>query len=140
MPSSHATSLAYLATYLATANQWKQPVIAVLGIVSACFMVSYNMQYISSTNAIHHDADQLLLQISLRVILGYHSIPQVCAGTVLGASTAFVWHQLGQYVVFQRLASSQDGRVCLAALTVAAASAFLAKALFQAKSNIGLFR
>ena len=45
MPSSHATSLAYLATYVAAAEQLQQPVIALLAIVLAFFLVSSGQEH-----------------------------------------------------------------------------------------------
>lgn len=77
----------------------------------------------------------LLLQISLRVILGYHSLAQVCAGAFLGTGAAFAWHQLGERYAFQLINASKYGNAVLAVVTGTAGLLFLAKTLASAVRN-----
>lgn len=96
MPSSHASSLAYLAVYLAVAWQPAQSAFASSGLVLAALL------------------------IPLRVILGYHTVPQVLVGTGLGAASAGTWHALGKHAVLPVLETNEACRQLLAAATVAA--------------------
>lgn len=60
------------------------------------------------------------MQIPLRVILGYHTVPQVLVGTGLGAASAGTWHALGKHAVLPVLETNEACRQLLAAATVAA--------------------
>ena len=46
------------------------------------------------------------MQIPLRVILGYHSIPQVVIGAILGALSASGWNMFGQHLILPILKSN----------------------------------
>lgn len=65
------------------------------------------------------------MQIPLRVILGYHSIPQVLAGAMLGAASAASWYLLGQLTVLPMLRSSTSSQNLLALVVVAAVTGYL---------------
>jgi hypothetical protein len=45
----------------------------------------------------------LCLQTWLRVALGYHTVPQVLAGWLVGGCSAAAWHSLGRYQVLPGL-------------------------------------
>ncbi len=60
------------------------------------------------------------MQIPLRVILGYHSIPQVVIGAILGALSASGWNMFGQHLILPILKSNPTCRQLLAAATLAA--------------------
>lgn len=68
------------------------------------------------------------LQIPLRVILGYHSIPQVAVGTVLGGVSAYCWYTLGQLAILPILEADSSSRQILAATTAAALGCYMVAA------------
>ena len=68
------------------------------------------------------------MQIPLRVILGYHSIPQVVVGAILGAVSASSWSTLGQHVIHPILESNPSYRQLLAAATLAALVCYMVTA------------
>ncbi|KAL0028901.1 hypothetical protein WJX77_004161 [Trebouxia sp. C0004] len=108
MPSSHASSLAYLAVYLAIAWKPAQHALAFTGLLVAAFL------------------------IPLRVILGYHSIPQVVVGAILGTVSASGWNTLGQHLIHPVLRSNSSCRQLLAAATLAALVCYMVTA-FRSK-------
>ena len=106
MPSSHAQSLFFLACYVAvrtTENSTlpHRATIAALLLAAAAALTS------------------------LRVVLGYHTTPQVVVGAVLGAGNAVGWAAAGRRWVLPRVAAG-DGWVGagLAVATVGACAAF----------------
>jgi dolichyldiphosphatase len=105
MPSSHAVSLGYLSTYaaLCCAGLAERAALQALG----------------------------LLLTALRVVLGYHTVPQVVVGYTLGASSAAALQALAQAVLLPALADSPH---TLAALYAATAIAVLAFAAVSMKS------
>ncbi len=72
------------------------------------------------------------MQIPLRVILGYHSIPQVVVGAILGAVSASSWNTLGQHLILPILRSNPNCRQLLAAATLAALVCYMVTA-FRSK-------
>ncbi len=72
------------------------------------------------------------MQIPLRVVLGYHSIPQVVVGAILGAVSASSWNSLGQNLVLAILKSNPSCRQLLAAATLAALVCYMVTA-FRSK-------
>ena len=72
------------------------------------------------------------MQIPLRVILGYHSVPQVLVGALLGAASAASWYSLGCQAVLPVLKSSTGRQGLLAAAVVAAVTGYICLA-FQKK-------
>lgn len=101
MPSSHASSLAYLSVYMALAWHPEQYLLAGLGLLSSVFL------------------------IPLRVILGYHSVPQVLAGTLLGAASAASWLFLGQTACLPLLKANTSSQVPVALVVAAAVIGYL---------------
>lgn len=69
------------------------------------------------------------IQIPLRVVLGYHSVPQVLAGALLGAASAASWYLLGQLSVLALLKSSTDGQILLSLVVAAAVTGYLVLAI-----------
>lgn len=65
------------------------------------------------------------VQIPLRVILGYHSVPQVLAGAVLGAASAASWFLLGQVAFLPFLKANSHGQVFLALVVAGAVTGYL---------------
>ena len=65
------------------------------------------------------------IQIPLRVVLGYHSVPQVLAGATLGAASAASWYLLGQLAVLAVLKSSTNSQILLALVVLAAVPSYL---------------
>ncbi len=72
------------------------------------------------------------MQIPLRVVLGYHSIPQVVVGAILGAVSASSWNSLEQNLVLAILKSNPSCRQLLAAATLAALVCYMVTA-FRSK-------
>ncbi len=72
------------------------------------------------------------MQIPLRVILGYHSIPQVVVGAILGALSASSWNTLGENLILPILKSNPSCRQLLAAATLAALVCYMVTA-FRSK-------
>lgn len=68
MPSSHASSLFYLATFACAAITYESPGWFALGLQGAALALS-----------------------ALRIILGFHTLAQVAVGCVLGASIGVAW-------------------------------------------------
>lgn len=67
----------------------------------------------------------IAVQIPLRVILGYHSVPQVLAGALLGATSAASWYLLGEMKFLSMLKSSTSSQSLLALVLVAAVTGYL---------------
>lgn len=105
MPSSHAVSLGYLASYAA-----------------AC-----------CSGLPERAALQLagLLLTALRVVLGFHTVPQVVVGYALGGSSALVLHALAESVLLPALDTYP---ALLLSLYWATAASVLAFALVSSKS------
>ncbi|KAL3144042.1 hypothetical protein ABBQ32_003842 [Trebouxia sp. C0010 RCD-2024] len=101
MPSSHASSLAYLSVYLAIAWNPEHYLLAYLGLVLAALL------------------------IPLRVILGYHSVPQVLAGAALGAVSAASWFLLGQMAFLPFLKANIRGQIYLALVMAGAVTSYM---------------
>eukprot|EP00887_Chlorella_sp_A99_P002279 scaffold10.g2279.t1 len=126
MPSAHANSLAFLATYVSLASA----AAACGGAVAAAPLA----------RALAAAPASLLLMVGvptcaialawLRVVLGYHTVPQVAVGWLVGSSSAALWHAWGRSAVLPRLAGDpllQASRAALAglwALTATAVAAF----------------
>ena len=112
MPSSHAQSLAFLSTSAARAilvsNSKRGGGEAIVSLLPPPV----------ATAALVLAAAVLLA--TLRVVLGYHTWPQVVAGGVLGCLLALGWAELGARVVVPLCCSSaRDGAVASAALACA---------------------
>jgi dolichyldiphosphatase len=88
MPSAHANSLAYLSTFCALASS-SQPLSEPLGLLLV-FGVPSIAIYLAW----------------LRVILGYHTIPQVAVGWVVGSGVASGWWLLGSRRVIPYLVAT----------------------------------
>ena len=110
MPSSHACTLGFLSVFASLAIFLK----------SAAFSLN-NCVSILSIPALG------LLLTSLRVLLGYHTVPQVVVGWMLGSSIAVVWHRLGVLVVMPVLESSVVVQMALAVVTVIVVVLFAVK-------------
>jgi dolichyldiphosphatase len=112
MPSSHACTLGFLSMY---------PFLMVLESSK------------SSTNALSMVTLALALPLgglfltSLRVLLGYHTIPQVIVGWCLGSSIAFTWLHFGLQIALPFLMSHVVGRYLLLGLTCAFVALFAIK-------------
>lgn len=57
------------------------------------------------------------MQAWLRVVLGYHTVPQVVVGYLLGSSSALVWAHLGSPHTLASIAASPVASGGLYALT-----------------------
>lgn len=138
MPSSHASSLAYLSVYMALAWHPEQYLLAGLGLLSSVFLVSFFCTCLfltyKKTGGVLTPVwkygcrtTQLLcsVQIPLRVILGYHSVPQVLAGTLLGAASAASWLFLGQTACLPLLKANTSSQVPVALVVAAAVIGYL---------------
>lgn len=140
--------MAYLSVYMAVAWHPEQYLLADLGLVLAAFLVSFcttvlnaNQETIeieAQRKSRQHDVCCMLwfellqqqcvlcfIQIPLRVILGYHSIPQVLAGATLGAASAASWYLLGQMAVLAVLKSSTNSQMLLTLVVTTAVTAYL---------------
>jgi len=108
MPSSHASTLAFLSVF---------PSLLVLqaqhGLSSFLIAWSLPMGGIFLT--------------SLRVILGYHTVPQVVVGWILGTIMAYMWLRLGIDLALPYLMSSMMGKLLLAVTTFAFMALFAVK-------------
>lgn len=108
MPSSHANSLAFLSTYVAVAAaaglDWCSimGVSLVLGVPAAALFLAW-----------------------LRVVLGYHTTPQVAVGWVVGASSAAWWWHLGQTKLQPALQQHPSRTLWLYGVTCAAVAFFV---------------
>ena len=112
MPSSHACTLGFLSMYpflmvLESAKSSADPLIMV-------------------TLAVTVPLGGLFLT-SLRVLLGYHTIPQVIVGWCLGSSIAFIWLHFGLQIALPLLMSHAVGRYLLLCLTCAFVALFAVK-------------
>lgn len=65
------------------------------------------------------------VQIPLRVILGYHSVPQVLAGAALGAVSAASWFLLGQMAFLPFLKANIRGQIYLALVMAGAVTSYM---------------
>lgn len=105
MPSSHAVSLAYLSTYAAAAllkhvpSPW-MPVLAGVVVAAGLFLTS------------------------LRVVLGFHTLPQVIVGWVFGASCAGSFFATANAFLLPLIEQQQALRFALYTATTAAVAAF----------------
>ena len=108
MPSSHASTLAFLSAF---------PSLMVLeghhGLSSFLLAWSLPMGGIFLT--------------SLRVILGYHTVPQVVVGWLLGTTMAYVWLRVGVDLALPYLMSSMMGRLVLTVSTFGFMALFAVK-------------
>jgi dolichyldiphosphatase len=95
MPSSHANSLAFLSTYVAVAA-------AAPGAAAAAPLP------LSATTALLVVGTPVvgIFLAWLRVALGYHSLPQVAVGWVVGATSAALWWSAGRWAVLPAAAAS----------------------------------
>lgn len=59
--------------------------------------------------------------------LGYHTVPQVAVGLLLGGSSAYAWFTLGWTHAFSALQASPVAMAALFAATLAAMAAFAVK-------------
>ena len=161
MPSSHASSLAYLSVYMAAAWRPEPHLLASSGLVLAALLVSFCKSALHTNvcknepaackhiTAVHHSLDARKLtwvtchlqghlqlatcmQIPLRVILGYHSVPQVIVGVLLGTASAATWYGLGYMAAIPLLKSSTSSQGLLAAAVAAASIGYLVLA-FRSK-------
>lgn len=109
MPSSHAQSLFFLATYVAA-------------------RVAAPLSGAPFTSLRAGAAALLLLGAAaltaLRVTLGYHSVPQVVAGAALGAVGGAAWATLGAVWSLPAVAAGGAAGPVLAVLTLGAVAAF----------------
>lgn len=109
MPSSHAQSLFFLATYVA---------------VRTAAPLSGGPLTPPRAGA----AALLLLGAAaltaLRIMLGYHSVPQVVAGAALGAASGTAWATLGAVWALPAVAAGGPAGPVLAVLTLGAVAAF----------------
>lgn len=109
MPSSHANSLAFLATFVSlasatTAGGSLPPALAValvFGVPAAGIFLAW-----------------------LRVVLGFHTLQQVVAGWLLGGLSALAWHKLGAEVAFPWLEANPGAEWGLYAACSAAVALF----------------
>ncbi|KAK9808832.1 hypothetical protein WJX72_004608 [[Myrmecia] bisecta] len=113
MPSSHANSLAFLATYVAGAATvggalTLQSQVCALGVLTAALFLTW-----------------------LRVALGYHTLAQVAVGYVVGAASAAGWLWLGMRSVFPSLAQHPQRLVWLQGATLLAVVFFACKNVAQ---------
>lgn len=108
MPSSHASTLAFLSVF---------PSLVVLqarhGLSSFLLAWSLPMGAIFLT--------------SLRVILGYHTVPQVVVGWMLGATIAYTWLRFGIDLALPYLMSFMMGKMLLTVTTLAFMALFAVK-------------
>ena len=88
MPSSHAQSLGYFGTYAAVK-------VATAGPSEAAMAIKVLLAASSIGAA--------LFLTWLRVVLGYHTVPQIAVGYSIGALLSLAWIPLGDRVVFPRL-------------------------------------
>lgn len=107
MPSSHASTLAFLTMF---------PFLMLLEKPGG-------YQYVSAWCL---PVGGLVLT-SLRVVLGYHTIPQITVGWILGASMAYLWVRLGVDHALPWLMSSLTGRAFLGMTTCAFMALFAVK-------------
>lgn len=98
MPSSHACTLAFLSMY---------PSMMILELSPGAELATTNM-----VAALGLIAGGMFLT-SLRVILGYHTWPQVIVGWLLGSSVAVSWQYIGVKAALPYLMSHAVGRWCL---------------------------
>lgn len=109
MPSSHACSLGFLsifvslALYHSTADFGWFASLPVLPPVLGAFLTS------------------------LRVILGYHTVPQVLVGWILGSSTSWVWYHMGVNKILPLLEETIVGSYCLILATCTFVALFAVK-------------
>jgi len=112
MPSSHASTLAFLSAF---------PSLLVLqgqhGLSSFLIAWSLPMGGIFLT--------------SLRVILGYHTVPQVVVGWILGTTMAYVWLRFGIDLALPYLMSSMMGKLVLTVSTCGFMALFAVKNVFR---------
>jgi len=108
MPSAHANSLAFLSTFVSVSAVATMPVGAALrwplavGVPACALFLAW-----------------------LRVALGYHTLPQVAAGWVLGSTSAAAWSNLGQAVALPYLAVHPECCWWLYGATTAAVAVFI---------------
>lgn len=107
MPSSHALSLGYLATYGAAALLDSGS--------SGARLAALGLQALG------------LFLTALRVALGYHTMPQVIVGYGLGASNALILHSLALSTVLPAMDALPVLKTALYAATAAAIALFAAQ-------------
>lgn len=93
MPSSHAQSLAYFGTYAAVEMVKSGPPDASASAIKVLLAVS--------------SIGAASFLTWLRVVLGYHTTPQVAVGYSIGALLSLLWIPLGDRVVFPRLGQGE---------------------------------
>lgn len=95
MPSSHASTLAFLSMYPSMMLLEHSPgvEVATSNVALACSLVAGGV-----------------FLTCLRVILGYHTWPQVVVGWLLGSSVAIVWQYMGVNIILPYLMSHAVGR------------------------------
>ncbi len=111
MPSSHAVSLGYLATYAASAlcrSGELSPDAARLWAAAAA------LQALG------------LVLTALRVVLGYHTVPQVVVGYAFGGGAAMTLHAAANALVLPALAAAPNTLAVLYTATGAAVAVFAA--------------
>jgi dolichyldiphosphatase len=109
MPSSHANSLAFLTTFVAlTAAAGARP----LGSLQAIALIFA----IPSVG---------IFLAWLRVALGYHTLPQVVVGWLVGSGIAAWWSRLGAQTVLPLLAERPSLEVGLFGVTSVAVAFFV---------------
>eukprot|EP00899_Mesostigma_viride_P022458 jgi/Mesvir1/3397/Mv25886-RA.1 len=91
MPSSHASSLGYLGTYLALS------ILEIYGTSGSALAAATVIEAMAA------------FLTWLRVELGYHTWPQVLVGGALGSLTAVLWKQLGDTRVLPTLSPEGEG-------------------------------
>lgn len=96
MPSSHASTLAFLSMYPSMMLLEHSP-----GVKE---VATSNVALASSLVA------GGVFLTSLRVVLGYHTWPQIVVGWLLGSSVAIVWQYIGVNIVLPYLMSHVVGR------------------------------
>ena len=110
MPSAHANSLAFLATFVSLSALATMPggsavrLALGFGVPAAAAFLAW-----------------------LRIALGYHTAPQVAVGWVVGSSTAAFWAYLGQTRALPLLHARPELQWVLTAATAAAVTAFVAQ-------------